>query len=587
MEQNKNSNSKDFELSEINQEMAISDGTEIQIIDYQKIHLIIARIIIFIIFILIISVIVFIYNENKKKQMMWDSIDNQEQNQEIINPYFRMMGLNSSNIIDYKPFEMKHYKPDKTDLKYYTNYLPSNQNNKIISDMNDIFNSKYLFINNSEITFDYIYTLRQNDFEPGRFKNMTFANLSFFQEYQNQDLKEIKDFYLSCEKESKKKKKKITKSHPNPLISVIIAFYNQEQKILRTIKSVQKQTLYNIEIIIVKDNNTNLEEYSDIIEHDDRIRIFAQKESYGLWRKRMDGFLYSNGKYILHMDAGHILSDKLVLHDVLRMCVRYDLDTLRFTYSRNKDNKKVIKNITFAPMKIYSYNDTKIQYGKPNYDVHQFDHKIIWTRLIKADLFSKGFDLLDPIIFNVKQNVWVDMWWNELINNVSFSNLIINRLGYIYFENKNFEFQPNLDNDIEKDKTINELLYCLYFDTLLLDQDDEKKPVIINLRKFNITKSSFDGIPMKLDFLRKKSDIFFALIKKLLFDPAVMFVDKIFIKDLLDSTRLMIKTKKEKARAKKREERLALIKNQSLLNNTYNNNNYFRNNQVNNQLVNN
>ena len=157
MEQNKNSNSKDFELSEINQEMAISDGTEIQIIDYQKIHLIIARIIIFIIFILIISVIVFIYNENKKKQMMWDSIDNQEQNQEIINPYFRMMGLNSSNIIDYKPFEMKHYKPDKTDLKYYTNYLPSNQNNKIISDMNDIFNSKYLFINNSEITFDYIY----------------------------------------------------------------------------------------------------------------------------------------------------------------------------------------------------------------------------------------------------------------------------------------------------------------------------------------------------------------------------------------------------------------------------------------------
>ena len=61
MEQNKNSNSKDFELSEINQEMTISDGTEIQIIDYQKIHLIIARIIIFIIFILIISVIVFIY----------------------------------------------------------------------------------------------------------------------------------------------------------------------------------------------------------------------------------------------------------------------------------------------------------------------------------------------------------------------------------------------------------------------------------------------------------------------------------------------------------------------------------------------
>ena len=589
MEQNKNSNSnsKYFESSEINQEMKISDGTEIPTIDYQIIHLIIARIIIFIILVLIVSVIVFIYNENKKNQMMWYSVDNQEQKQDIINPYFKMMGLNSTNIIDYKPFEMKHHLPDKTDLKYYTNYLPSNQNNEIILDMNDIFNSKYLLINNSEIDFDYIYVLRQNDFEPGRFQNVTFENISFFQEFENQNPEEIKNFYLSCEKEPKKEIRKIIKSHPNPLISVIIAFYNQEQKILRTIKSVQKQTLYNIEIIIVKDNNTNLDEYSNIIEHDERIRIFTQKESYGLWRKRMDGFLYSNGKYILHMDAGHILSDKLVLHDVLRMCVRYDLDTLRFTYSKKKDSQTLKTNIKFEKKKIYKVDDTKIKYGKPNYNVHQFDYKIIWTRLIKADLISKGLDLLDPIILNVKQNAWTDMWWNELINNVSFSNLIINRLGYIYFKNKNFEFQPNLNNDIEKEKAINELLYCFYFDTLLLDQNNEKRPVINNLRKFNRTNSFVDGIPMRLDFLRKKSDIFFALIKKLLFDPAVMFVDKIFIKDLLDSTRLLIKTKKDESRAKKREERLALIINRHQLNNMHNYNNYFNNKQMNNQLGNN
>ena len=589
MEQNKNSNSnsKYFESSEINQEMKISDGTEIPTIDYQIIHLIIARIIIFIILVLIVSVIVFIHNENKKNQMMWYSVDNQEQKQDIINPYFKMMGLNSTNIIDYKPFEMKHHLPDKTDLKYYINYLPSNQNNEIILDKNDIFNSKYLLINNSEIDFDYIYVLRQNDFEPGRFQNVTFENISFFQEFENQNPEEIKNFYLSCEKEPKKEIRKIIKSHPNPLISVIIAFYNQEQKILRTIKSVQKQTLYNIEIIIVKDNNTNLDEYSNIIEHDERIRIFTQKESYGLWRKRMDGFLYSNGKYILHMDAGHILSDKLVLHDVLRMCVRYDLDTLRFTYSKKKDTQTLNTNIKFEKKKIYKVDDTKIKYGKPNYNVHQFDYKIIWTRLIKADLISKGLDLLDPIILNVKQNTWTDMWWNELINNVSFSNLIINRLGYIYFKNKNFEFQPNLDNDIEKEKAINELLYCFYFDTLLLDQNNEKRPVINNLRKFNRTNSFVDGIPMRLDFLRKKSDIFFALIKKLLFDPAVMFVDKIFIKDLLDSTRLLIKTKKDESRAKKREERLALIINRHQLNNMYNYNNYFNNKQMNNQLGNN
>lgn len=191
------------------------------------------------------------------------------------------------------------------------------------------------------------------------------------------------------------------------------------------------------------------------------------------------------------------------------------------------------------------------------------------------------------------------MWWNALINKVSFSNLVINRLGYIYFENKNIEIQPCLDDEIGRDKTMNELLYFLYFDAVLLDKNDEKKPVINNLRKFNITNSTFDGIPMDIQFLRKKSDIFFALIKKLLLDPAVMFADKIYLKDLLDSTRQILKTKKEEKRARKRWERLALIqaKEQGAFipyNNMYNqiqnnnNNNYFynNNNQINNQQYN-
>ena len=136
-----------------------------------------------------------------------------------------------------------------------------------------------------------------------------------------------------------------------------------------------------------------------------------------------------------------------------------------------------------------------------------------------------------------------------------------------------------------------------------MDKNDEKKPVINNLRKFNITNSTFDGIPMDIQFLRKKSDIFFALIKKLLLDPAVMFADKIYLKDLLDSTRQILKTKKEEKRARKRWERLALIqaKEQGAFrpyNNMYNNynnqiqnnnnNNYFynNNNQINNQQYN-
>ena len=265
----------------------------------------------------------------------------------------------------------------------------------------------------------------------------------------------IKEFYLSCEKDNPKKKLKKIKPSPEPNVSIIIVYYNPRQKLMRTIKSVQKQSLRRIEIIIVNDNNTNLYEYKSVIEQDDRIRVFTQKEPYGLWRKRMDGFLYSKGKYILHMDAGHILSDRLVIKDVCQMCVKYDLDSIRFTYSRTIDDYYFKQNLELAEKKLYPINDSKIQYGKPKYDVHQFDYRIIWTRLVKAELFSKGLDLVDSTILNSKKNLWDDMWWNALINKVSFSNLVINRLGYIYFENKNIEIQPCLDDEIGRDKTMN------------------------------------------------------------------------------------------------------------------------------------
>ena len=78
MEQNKNSDTKDFDSSEISQEMKISDGTEIQTTTYELIHLIIARIIIFIILVLIVSVIVFIYKSNNNNQIAPDIGNNPE-----------------------------------------------------------------------------------------------------------------------------------------------------------------------------------------------------------------------------------------------------------------------------------------------------------------------------------------------------------------------------------------------------------------------------------------------------------------------------------------------------------------------------
>ena len=55
----------------------------------------------------------------------------------------------------------------------------------------------------------------------------------------------------------------------------------------------------------------------------------------------------------------------------------------------------------------------------------------IWTRITKANIFIKGLYLLNDIILNVYKNFWDDIWYNTIINKVSYSFLVIERIAYI------------------------------------------------------------------------------------------------------------------------------------------------------------
>jgi glycosyltransferase involved in cell wall biosynthesis len=131
----------------------------------------------------------------------------------------------------------------------------------------------------------------------------------------------LKEFYSLCDKQKLltiKKDKKI--NYDKPMISIIIPYYNAKLELIKTLRSVQLQTLKNIEIIVVDDNVVSAEKkYKNILDSDFRIRLFSHPKNMGIWRKRIDGFLYSRGKYILHIDPGDILSDIYVLEDLYKL----------------------------------------------------------------------------------------------------------------------------------------------------------------------------------------------------------------------------------------------------------------------------
>jgi glycosyltransferase involved in cell wall biosynthesis len=566
MKNNKNTTPKEFDTLDDVQKMEISDEVDVHMIQNPTQNRSIAYALIAFTILVVIGLGVFLFIKTREEQTAID-LQNQSPNMKINQEPKQNQNIqltqNTNGTLEYKNYELQNYIPQKLNLKSYKKFLPKNNKKKKILSFSSIFNNKHLYINNKQINYDYIYTIRQKDFKNNDKRDVSFQNdesdFSKFEKRAGQI--SLRDFYVKCDNVDQKNLGYKPRSYDTPLISIIISAYKKKQNLLRTIKSIENQSFKNLEIIIVDDKKINLKKScKKIIEFDPRIRVFTQKESYGLWRKRMDGFLYSKGKYILHMDAGDILADNLVLEDIYNIAKKYDLDSVRFSFSKNYYDSDFIEKKNFKDMMVFPSNVTKIVYGRPGYDVHEFGYGTIWNRLVRADMFSKGLDLVDNVILNIKKDFGEDMWWNDLVDRVSFSNLIVNRLGYIDLYNKNITFEPLIGTFKERDKSINEFIYFWYFDLILLPKNDEKKPVINALKKFNDTNNTICEIPMKLSFLKKKSNIFILLIKKLLEDSYVAFVDKIFIKDLSDSIRQIIKNnkieeKKEKAREKLEKER--------------------------------
>ena len=320
------------------------------------------------------------------------------------------------------------------------------------------------------------------------------------------------------------------KEYKDPLISVIVPSYNKEDLLLSSIRSIQNQSFKNIEIIIVDDHSVDnsIEILEQLIKTDKRIRVFYHLKNMGVWRSRLDGLLYSRGKYIINFDSGDLYADNLVLEESYDLLRKYNLDSIRFSFIlfRNAKNieKKKYKNIYF------NKNYTKIILGHNIYAVDNYIHGPIWNRLIKKKVLFKSLDLIDSYILNAYKNLWEDSWWNTLTNHISYRNLMINRVGYIYIKARDGEGHYKLKNEMEKDKTIHEIIYFWLFDYQLLPKEDNKDRIISKIRKYSQKNSEI----INLNFLKTNFDVYKHLLNLLIKDSFVHNKDKLFLKKLLN-----------------------------------------------------
>ena len=116
------------------------------------------------------------------------------------------------------------------------------------------------------------------------------------------------------------------------------------------------------------------------------------------------------------------------------------------------------------------------------------------------------------------------------------SNLVVNRLGYIFLYNKNTVIEPSSKDKIMKNKTIREFIYFWLWDYYFLPKYDNKKKIINNLRKYSQKDSKFYEFPLNLDFLTGKFKPYENLLNELIKDPFVEKEDKKFVTQLYNLT---------------------------------------------------
>ena len=193
-----------------------------------------------------------------------------------------------------------------------------------------------------------------------------------------------------------------TKSE-NPDVSVIITAYNQAHCFYLALRSVQNQSLKNIEIIIIDD--CSLDNTTEVIEkymkEDSRIIYLKHESNDGKIKSRSDGIKIAKGKYITIIDGDDALSNENILYNSFTIASLADLDVVEFVHAFFK--RKNYKNINLNYRNIKHLNNRIIYQPEltfkfvdlagPDSNAGYANRNIV-SKLIKNEIFQNVLEYI-------------------------------------------------------------------------------------------------------------------------------------------------------------------------------------------------
>ena len=281
-----------------------------------------------------------------------------------------------------------------------------------------------------------------------------------------------------------------------PKISVIIPMYNEEKNALTIIRSVQNQTLQDIEIVCVNDNynDKTLEILESLQKVDPRITIITNLTNRGVIYNRIFGALQSKGEYVTFIDADDAMCNFEIFERAYNNATKdfgEKLDIVHYQTCGCKylDNGEMDNFYLFFTFNLHNFNQViKQPEIRDNYmqkKKHVTGSGFVFDKIYSKELIYRIADYLGPHIWN--QNlIFVDDFLLAFAA-MRTTNSIVNsgQVGYWHFmdtvtstTSNVFEIEGyRLKNPDKTNKKLGD--YMIILERMLELTDDDKETLEI------------------------------------------------------------------------------------------------------------
>ena len=228
------------------------------------------------------------------------------------------------------------------------------------------------------------------------------------------------------------------KESSNPDVSIILTMYNQAHCIHKGLRSIQNQSIKNIEIIVVddcsEDNSTDvIKEYQ---KEDPRIILIIHDANESRMKARVDGIRKARGKYITIVDGDDALAHKDILKNCLYIAQKGKLDVVEFRGSGYQNGMPVnvvynydLKNKNFSNIIHQPELRTKFIFKKYDNDYY-ISNTVIWAKFIKNDVFQNVLEYMGKEYADDYSNENEDALMAMAVFHVAKSYYITKEIGY-------------------------------------------------------------------------------------------------------------------------------------------------------------